>query len=48
MSAWHGDLKPSQIDATQYTVYANGDEVARVMRREDVDTLDITELLKLD
>lgn len=30
---------------TDWIIYANGEEVARVTRREDVDTLDITKLL---
>ena len=41
LTHWRGDIKPGEIDATQWIVYIDGDEVARVARREDIDSLDL-------
>jgi hypothetical protein len=35
---WRGDIKPSEIDPTKWIIYFDGDEVARIERREDLDT----------
>jgi hypothetical protein len=35
----------SAMHDTEWLIYANGDEIARVSRREDIDALDITALL---
>ena len=39
---------PAEQHPTQWIVYANGQEIARVERREDLDTLDVTRLLTAD
>ena len=37
--------RPAEQDDTAWIVYANGHELARVTRREDVDALDVVKLL---
>jgi hypothetical protein len=39
---------PPEQHTTDWIVYANGEEIARVKRREDLDTLDIQPLLPAD
>ena len=38
-SHWRGDMKPGEIDPTHWIVYLDGDEIARLERREDLETL---------
>ena len=36
-SEWRGNMKPAQhLDPTQWIVYADGEEIARVARREEI------------
>ena len=44
----HFVVDSSGMHATDWIVYANGEEIARVARREDLDTLDIGKLLPAD
>jgi hypothetical protein len=38
LSDWRGDIKPGQIDPVQWILYADGVEIARVSRRDDIAT----------
>lgn len=34
--AWRGTIQPAEIDPTQWIIYAEGEEVARVARQQDI------------
>jgi hypothetical protein len=45
-SEWEGDIKPKEIHATDWIIYCNGEEIARATRREDIETIATTKLLR--